>query len=78
MLLEDPEWSTWSAREIARACVVSHTFVDSVRASLATVASEAAPERTYTTKHGTTTKMRTGRIGKSKPAAAPTPANVGN
>jgi hypothetical protein len=34
MLLQDPEWSQWSSREIARRAGVSHTFVESVRAKL--------------------------------------------
>lgn len=31
MLLDDPEWSQWSDREIARRCGVSHMFVSNVR-----------------------------------------------
>ena len=34
MLLQDPEWTRWSSREIGRRAGVSHTFVDSVRATL--------------------------------------------
>ena len=58
--------ATWSDRKIAEVCSVSHPFVAGVRSSLVTVTSE---ERTYTTKHGTTSTMKTGRIGgNSKPA----------
>lgn len=67
-MLGHPVWSTWSSNEIAKRCAVSHTFVDNVRPSLATVASEEPAERTYTTKHGTTATMNTASIGK-KPAA---------
>lgn len=32
-LLNDPEWSQWSARAIAQACAVSNTFVSDIRAN---------------------------------------------
>jgi hypothetical protein len=76
MLLEDPEWATWSDNAIAKACGVSHTFVGNVRASLESVASEARTERTYTTKHGTTATMHTTKVGKSKPTAPLTPSDA--
>lgn len=63
-LLEDEEWGKWSSYEIAKRCAVSHTFIDNLRSSLATVASENYP-RTYTTKHGQPSTMQTGSIGKS-------------
>jgi hypothetical protein len=66
-LLDDPEWSKWSDREIARHCSVTHPLVSKVRASLETVTSE----RTYTTKHGTIATMNTSAIG--KPLAPPAP-----
>lgn len=65
-LLEDPEWSKWSDREIARHCSVTHPYVSKLRASLETVTSE---RRTYTTKHGTVATMDTRAIG--KPPAPP-------
>ena len=34
VLLKDPEWSKWSAREIARQCAVDHKTVTSIRAEL--------------------------------------------
>jgi hypothetical protein len=37
--LQDPEWQTKSTRWIADACQVSHTFVQNLKAELATVAS---------------------------------------
>lgn len=30
-LLNDPEWATWTDREVAKACGVSHTFVATIR-----------------------------------------------
>ena len=62
LLLNDPEWREWSNVEIAKACAVSHTFVNNLRSSLETVSSEKS-ERTYTTKHGTVARMNTERIG---------------
>lgn len=75
-LLQDAEWSTWSDRDTAKACGVSHNFVGTVRASLSSDDSDKPTERTYTTKHGTQATMKTGAIGKSKPApvVAPVPA----
>lgn len=63
-LLRDEEWATWSDREIAKRCEVTHPFVASVRSSLVTVTSEAPSARTYTTKHGTTATMQAGGIVK--------------
>ncbi len=62
LLLNDPEWREWSNVEIAKACAVSHTFVNNLRSSLETVSSEKS-DRTYTTKHGTVSRMNTERIG---------------
>jgi len=67
-LLKDKNWGQWSDREIAKRCHVSHTFVDNLRTSLAT---DASDERTYKTKHGTKAKMKTGKIGKSRSPAKP-------
>lgn len=64
-MLADAEWSQWSSREIARACDVSHTYVDRVRSESSTgnVASKKSTERTYS-KNGTESKMNTAKIGK--------------
>lgn len=62
VLLNDPEWSQWSDREISRKCMVSAPLIASVRQSL-TVNSYSEQPRTYTTKHGTTSTMDTTRIG---------------
>jgi hypothetical protein len=72
-LLNDAEWSTWSANEIAQRCGVSHTFVNGIKSSLETVSSEKPAETAYTTKHGTQAVMKTANIGKAKPAVQHTP-----
>lgn len=65
-LLNDAEWSAWSNVEIAKRCNVSEGFVRSLRI----VRGDPAPERTYTTKHGTTATMQTANIGR-KPESRP-------
>ena len=67
-LLKDKKWGKWSDREIAKRCHVSHTFVDNLRTSLAT---DASDERTYKTKHGTKAKMKIKNIGKKPKPAKP-------
>ncbi|MBP2312983.1 transposase-like protein [Azospirillum soli] len=67
-LLEDPEWSGWSDREIARRCGVVHAFVNKLRKEF-TVHGEQPDEpqsRTYTNRHGSTSTMNVGNIGKTK------------
>jgi hypothetical protein len=71
-LLRDEEWSKWSDREIARLCAVSHPFVSQIRQSLT---GNITSEKTYTTKHGTTTTMDTSNVGK-KQAPEPEPEEV--
>ncbi|MFC6197843.1 ParB N-terminal domain-containing protein [Ponticaulis profundi] len=61
VLLNDPEWSSWSNREIARQCGVSDWLVRDLRNSL--TASSRSEKRTYTTKHGTQAEMKTENIG---------------
>jgi hypothetical protein len=63
-LLEDPEWSKWGDREIARRCHVDHSFVGKMRKSLASNHSEIPQERTYSNKHGGVSVMNTANIGK--------------
>lgn len=70
-LLEDAEWSGWSNVVIAEKCRVGHTLVNTLRSSLDAKSSDPttpkpAAERTYKTKHGTTAKMRTEKIGTRK------------
>lgn len=75
LLLDDEEWSKWSNREIAKACVVSDHLVAEMRGLTAFSRSEDPNEvRTYTTRHGSTAKMRVAKIGgvkKEKPAELP-------
>jgi hypothetical protein len=62
-LLEDPEWSKWSDREIARRCRVSNTFVSQERAALVAanltvnVDSEQPRVVQFVTKHGDVASM---------------------
>lgn len=70
MLLNDPEWSKWSSREISRRVHVAHGFVDKLRALLATVASSSQPRTFIHHETGKPTTMRTEHIGKSAKAAA--------
>ena len=67
-LLDDPEWSKWSSRDIAKQCAVGHALVDEIRkSSLAENPVSEQQPRAYTTKHGTTATMNTANIGKQKP-----------
>jgi hypothetical protein len=60
-LLNDPEWQTWSDREIARHCHVGHQLV----AELRTITGRPTSERIFRTKHGSTAKMKVDKIGKN-------------
>ncbi|MFP4410982.1 DNA cytosine methyltransferase [Coleofasciculus sp.] len=70
MLLNDPEWSKWSDREIARQCKVDHKTVGRFRSSLTgefpSEDGQHGQQRTYKTKHGTTATMKVGNIGNGK------------
>lgn len=67
-MLLDTEWAKWSDRKIAAHCAVSNHFVADVRKSL--TVNSPSEERRYTTKHGTTTTMKTSNIGRKPPPAA--------
>lgn len=69
-LLNDPEWSQWSAREIARACAVSDPFVGSLRAVNANVSIEKPSRVKFTTKHGTESTRPAKRENKKEPEKA--------
>jgi len=69
VLLNDPEWSKWSDREIARQACVGHQMVAPLRASITGRATSDEP-RTYTTKHGTTSTMNTENIGRPREPSA--------
>lgn len=70
-LLEDSEWAKWSDREIARACSVSPDTVGRIRKDVTVRSDSEDKERTYNTKHGTETVMKTANIGKKKEEATP-------
>jgi hypothetical protein len=69
-MLQDDEWRQWVDREIARRCGVAHSFVGKIRAELkeaigGAIAEDPEQRRTYITKHGTPSTMKTG--GRRKP-----------
>jgi hypothetical protein len=74
-LLGDPEWSQWSDSRIAEICKVSPMTVGKYREVTIKVYSDnRSPERTYTTKQGTTSTMKITNIGKvSKSKSTPDP-----
>jgi hypothetical protein len=73
-MLLDEEWRQWADREIARLCGVVHSYVGKVRAEVQEATGGVLDEdeeqrRTYVTKHGTKSTMKTGgRRKKQKPA----------
>jgi hypothetical protein len=64
-LLNDPEWSQWSDREISRRCGVAHPFVGKLRPPPpADTGNGYQYERTFIhPKTGNETRMQTGNIG---------------
>ena len=63
LLLNDPEWSQWSDREIARVCGVGNVFVSKLRNSLFTANSDnTQTTRYYTNKHGAVSAMDVGGL----------------
>jgi hypothetical protein len=86
-LLTNPEWKKWSNREIAKQCRVSEHLVRRVQDSLETPGDDSSlrqcrsEDRTYTTKHGTTTTMNTANIGhkaEAQPVAEGEPPATGD
>jgi uncharacterized ParB-like nuclease family protein len=65
-LLNDKEWSQWSDREIARQCTVSQPFVSKLRAELTDNVISENQVRTYRTKHGNLSAMKTANIGRRR------------
>jgi len=66
-LLNDEEWGKWSDGTIAKKTATSQAFVSQMRKTLTSkIGSEPPAPRTYTTKHGTVSKMNTAPIGKSR------------
>lgn len=90
VLLVDPEWSTWSDREIARQCKVGNRMVSEMRRSLCpghsdapkqgsldSESSDSGVERKYKTKHGNESTMKVAVKAKmpvATKAAAPAPS----
>lgn len=66
IMLRDEEWRQWSDREIAKKCKVSHPLVAKIREELYPKEEDKKEEKKFTTKHGTTSTMKTGNIGKKK------------
>lgn len=64
-LLNDPEWSVWGDREIARACRVGHPLVASLRPTPPADHLEEIPDRPRTVQRaGSTYTMNTAPIGR--------------
>ena len=77
MLADGSLKEKWSDRDVARRCAVDGKTVATVRSSLtAEFRSETPTTRTYTDKHGKTTTMKTGRIGRKKRTKRETPASA--
>ncbi len=71
-LLNDPEWSVWGDREIARACRVGHPLVASLRPTPPADHLEEIPDRPRTVQRaGSTYTMNTAPIGRRAEPAAP-------
>lgn len=76
-LLNDPEWSGWSDREIARRCGVNHEMVGKLKPAplpIVTGGSVSEPKptgRTYVTKHGTVSTMNTAGINADRQRPEP-------
>ncbi|MEQ1938605.1 ParB/RepB/Spo0J family partition protein [Mesorhizobium sp. CN5-321] len=67
-LLDDAEWSTWTDRDIAKRCHVSHPFVAKIRkAHAGDTGNVSSMERTYVhPKTGKPTTMKTAGINASR------------
>ncbi len=74
-MLEDEEWTQWSDREVAKRCGVGNEMVSRTRRSLCDSHSETPSPRprTYKTKHGTVTRMKTGTINRHRKRSADSP-----
>jgi hypothetical protein len=62
-VLKNEEWRKWSDNHIAKQCGVSHPVVGKIRKKL--YPNTKFEESTYINKHGKTTEMNTGKIGKN-------------
>ncbi len=70
-LLNDPEWSGWSDREVARQCGVSQPFVTGLRLIQTDNGYQSATRTFIHSKTGQPTQMRTAAINQRRPPAAP-------
>jgi hypothetical protein len=67
IMLQDPEWSQWSDRDLAERCMVSHTFVNRLRHEMNQAKVEPVKEeRRKYQRAGKTQTMRTENIGAGK------------
>lgn len=67
IMLKDEEWSQWSNREIAKRCGVSEYLVRQTLENLTAIKSQSeSRSRTYTTRHGTSARMKTGNINRNR------------
>lgn len=73
VLLNDPEWSKWSNREIARQCAVSEWMVRDARGS---ICENLADSSRTVTRGGTTFQQETAKIGTAQKAERPAPEVV--
>ena len=69
-MLDDPEWSRWSDREIARRCRVGHALVSNMRGESSVhdgQIEDQQPSTRTVTRSGTTYKQDTSNIGRPNP-----------
>ncbi len=71
LVATDADGNPWSDREIARRCCVHHTFVGRFRRESGVLTgakhqSASSDGRSYTTKHGTKSVMKTGNINRNR------------
>jgi hypothetical protein len=70
MLLDDAEWSTWSDRDIARQCGVSHSFVAAVRSPAVAARQRENRQQSAVKKFAAVESDSTGEI-KQRPVTVP-------
>lgn len=73
VLLNDPEWSKWSNREIARQCAVSEWMVRDARGS---ICENLADSSRTVTRGGTTFQQETAKIGTAQKVERMAPETV--
>jgi hypothetical protein len=72
LLLKDTLWTSWSDREIAKQCAVSHEFVRQARSICQPLTDTTSTETVRTaTRNGTTYAVKTNNIGKPKKVVNP-------